>query len=69
MPFSDLWNAYQSWFSAGVSPSINMVQSSAPGQIANGYGDFPLNGTPPPILPATVVLGRRIIPACALASA
>ena len=62
MPFSDLWNAYQSWFSAGVSPSINMVQSSPPGQIANGYGDFPLNGTPPPILPATVEFGQTYYP-------
>ena len=62
MSFNDLWNAYQSWFSAGVTPSINMVQSSPPGQIANGYGDFPLNGTPPPILPATVEFGQTYYP-------
>jgi len=39
--FNSLWTTYNSWFTAGQSPVIAMVQSSPPNQIAYGYGFQP----------------------------
>lgn len=45
-PFQDLWNTYQSWWTQGRMPSITMMESSPPDEMAYGYGYDPANHIP-----------------------
>lgn len=56
--FNSLASAYQSWFVAGQSPVITMLESSPPNQIAYGYGFQPLTAA----LPSTVAFGQTFYP-------
>jgi uncharacterized protein (TIGR03437 family) len=47
--FGTLWDLYQSWETQAVSPSITLMQSAPPNQIAYGYGYYPLKGMPSPL--------------------
>lgn len=58
MAFSSLFSSYQTWFAAGQSPVITMLQSSPPNQIAYGYGYTPLTGA----LPSTVAFAQTYYP-------
>lgn len=50
LPFSALWDTYNTWFGAGQQPAITMVQSSPPNQIAYGYGFTPIETMAPSTL-------------------
>jgi uncharacterized protein (TIGR03437 family) len=46
MSFGDFWSDYQNWFSQGLSPGINQVQSGPPNIISYGYGYEPMQTLP-----------------------
>ena len=46
MSFSDYWNNYQNWFSRGLAPGIEQVQSAPPSIFSYGYGYSPLQTLP-----------------------
>jgi len=50
LSFSDYWNNYQNWFSRGVAPGIEQVQSAPPSIFSYGYGYAPVQ-----FLPASTV--------------
>ena len=54
MPFSALWNLYQSWESQSVAPAINMIQASPPNQLSYGYGYDPTKT----MLPSTIAFAQ-----------
>lgn len=56
--FPSLLNAYQTWFSAGQSPAITLLEASPPNQIAYGYGFSPLAAMPS----ATSLFGATFYP-------
>ena len=56
--FGSVLDAYQTWFSAGQSPVITMMQSSPQNQIAYGYGYNPQAAIPP----ATFTFGQTFYP-------
>jgi uncharacterized protein (TIGR03437 family) len=58
LPFSSLWDTYNSWFSAGRQPAIAMVQSSPPNQISYGYGFNPQQT----MLPSTLAFAQSWYP-------
>ena len=59
LPFGSLWNLYQNWESAAVSPPVTSGSGHRLlNQIAYGYGYFPLDV----LLPGTVQFAQTFYP-------
>jgi len=58
MSFGDYWNNYQNWFSRGVAPGIEQVQSAPPSVFSYGYGYAPLQTLPA----STVTFAQQFYP-------
>ena len=56
--FPDLWSAYNSWWDTGHSPTITMIESGPPFEIAYGYGYQPSKDLPA----ATLEFARTYYP-------
>ena len=56
--FGSIYDSYQQWFAKGRRPTIAVIQSSPPNQIAYGYGYSPLRV----ILPSTAAFGQNFYP-------
>lgn len=56
--FPDLWAMYNAWHERARQPTVVMIESSPPDQIAYGYGYAPWDDTPP----ATLEFARTYYP-------
>ncbi len=63
MDFGSFWNLYQTWSNQSQTPSLTMVQSSPPNQIAYGYGYAPIPYSGTALIPAaTATFGQTFYP-------